>query len=285
MHSVGLLYSAQEFISFVDSNIILGQEFDVLNKRFGVSNPSNIYSIAMRCNWVKLDDNGICILTFRGREISKESSERIKLRYQLQDIISVYQPTWSIKLRDGRKEAQQAFPPEVDQIFKEAGLFDTWSDEIIVWWDELAQLVRMRKASELLKTGRRAEKLSFKYEEKRTGTAPHWRSLDSNFSGYDILSIYGADNPKKIKIEVKGSELRMTDSSFYITSNEWLTAKRSEVYRFHLWIFKGTIRLIELDSSEVSPHIPNDTGEGKWQNVRIPMKAFKDKAIVFTDAT
>jgi hypothetical protein len=278
MHSVGLLYSAQEFLNFVADNRVIGETFESLRSRFGLAKPKDIYSISMRCNWFQLDDDGACILTYRGREIHEKESEEIKLRLQLQDLIDVFQPSWAIKLRDGRKELQEALPVEITQVFKEAGLFENWSEELIDWWDDLALLVRMKKGSELLKTGRKAEKLSFIYEENRTGRTPHWRSLESNYSGYDILSVHGPSNHGKVKIEVKGSELNLNNSFFYVTNNEWQTAERSEIYRFHLWLFKGVTRLIDLDSSDVAPHVPQDSGEGKWQNVRIPFKAFGEKA-------
>lgn len=279
MYTVGLLYSTQEFLDFVADNTVVGQIFEDLKSRFALSRPQDIYSISLRCNWVQLDDNGVCILTYRGREIYEHKSEDLRLRIQLQDIIDVYQPVWAIKIRDGRKELEGTLPGEISQIFKEAGLFHDWTDELIEWWDDLAALIRMRKGSELLKTGRRAEKLSFLYEENRTGVTPHWRSLESNYSGYDILSVYEPSNHEKVKIEVKGSELNLNNSFFYVTHNEWQTALVSSIYKFHLWVFKGVTRLIELDSSDVALHIPRDSGDGKWQNVRIPFKVFGDRAV------
>ncbi len=281
MHSVGLFYSAQEFLSFVKDNTVVGNEFEQIGKRFVLASPKDVFSVSLRCNWVQLDDKGICTTTFRGNEILEQTSTELMLRNQLRDIIEVYQPSWAMKIRNGRSEVKRFLPEPTEQIFKEAGLFADWTEEIIAWWDIIAQQVRMQKASELLLIGRSAERLSYNYEQKRTGVKPHWQSIESNFSGFDILSVFATKDSRKVQIEVKGSALGLKEASFFVTRNEWNTAKNTEFYRFHLWVLKGQERLIELDSSEVQPHIPNDCGNGNWEQVRIPYKAFKEKAKEF----
>jgi|TARA_B100002003_G_C14126193_1_gene541640 hypothetical protein len=281
MHTVGLFYSAQEFLSFVKKNTVIGDDFERIGKRFVLASPSEVFSVSLRCNWVQLDGKGKCILTFRGEEILDQTSTVLMLRNQLQDIIEVYQPPWAMKIRNGRSEVKRFLPEPTEQIFKEANLLAEWTDEIIEWWDIIAQQVRMQKSSEKLHVGRFAERLSFQYEQMRTGKKPHWQSIESNFSGFDILSVIATEDFRKVQIEVKGSELSLKEAGFFVTRNEWNTAKNSEFYRFHLWVLKGNTRLIELDSSDVQPHIPNNCGVGNWEQVRIPFSVFGEKAKEF----
>lgn len=279
MHSVGVLYSAQELLSFVKRNSVIGEEFERIGRRFILASPSDVFSVSLRCNWVQLDDKGVCILTRRGNQIISQASPELMLRHQLQDIIEVYQPTWAMKIRAGRAEVIKFLPEEIDQIFKEAGLLEKWTDEIIDWWDVLAQRIHLQKSSELLRVGRMAERLTYQYEKTRTGIDPHWQSIESNYSGFDILSVLAHGDIRKVRIEVKGTELSLRDAYFTITRNEWRTASNTEYYRFHLWLLKGKTKLIEIDSSEVKPHIPSDCGEGNWEQVRIPFRVFGEKAI------
>lgn len=279
MHSVGLLYSAQEFLSFVTRNPIIGDEFERIGKRFILVSPQDVFSVSLRCNWVQIDDKGLCTITSRGNNILSMDSSDLMLRHQLQDIIEVYQPTWAMKIRAGRAEVRKFLPEEIEQIFKEAGLFEAWTDEIISWWDILAQRVYFQKASELLKIGRLAERLSYQYEKKRTSLEPRWQSVESNYSGYDILSVIAREDQRKVCIEVKGTELSLRDAFFTVTRHEWQTARNTDFYRFHLWLVKGSKKFIDLDANYIEPHIPNDSGKGTWEQVRIPFKAFAEKMV------
>lgn len=279
MHSVGLLYSAQEFLAFVKKNAVVGDEFERIGRRFILAPPRDIFSTSLRCDWVQLDDKGVCLLTKRGDHILSQGSSELMLRHQLQDIIEVYQPPWAMKIRAGRAEVRKFLPDDVEQIFKESGLFEGWTDEIINWWDILAQRVHLQKSSELLRVGRTAERLSYEYEKNRTGLYPHWQSIESNYSGFDILSVIAREDPRKVRIEVKGTELHIRDAFFTVTRNEWRTASNTDLYRFHLWLLKGNRKFIELDSSDIEPHIPADCGEGSWEQVRIPFKTFEARVV------
>lgn len=274
MYSVGVLYSIQEFLTFVAQNPVVGSEFEKIGSRFVLASSGDVFSASLRCGWVELNDSGVCVLTTRGREILTKSPAEVMLRYQLYDLIEVFQPSWAMKIRAGRAEVKPFLPPAVEQIFREAGLFAEWSDEIVAWWDTLAQAVRMRKADALLLTGRKAERRSCEYERDRTGKEPHWQSIDSNYSGFDILSIVSPTDRRPMKIEVKGTEQRLKEAYFTVTRNEWQTAESATVYRFHLWILRGKGRLIKLDAADVAPHVPGDCGSGKWESVRIRFKAF-----------
>lgn len=283
MISVGLLYSCQEFLSFVNRNSVIGDEFERIGRRFILASPRDVFSVSLRCDWVQLDDKGVCVVSPRGKDILGMASAELILRHQIQDIITVYQPTWAMKIRAGRAEVRKFLSDDIEQIFKEAGLFDAWSEEIINWWDILAQQIYFQKASELLKTGRLAERLSYYYEKRRTGLEPHWQSIESNYSGYDILSVVALEDHRKVRIEVKGTQLRLKDAFFTITRHEWRTAKNTDCYRFHLWLIKDCNKFIDVDVNDIEPHIPTDSGDGNWEQVRIPYKIFSTKVVEIHD--
>ena len=123
--------------------------------------------------------------------------------------------------------------------------------------------------------GRKAEKFTVEYESSRTGIASMWQSLESNFSGYDMLSRVSNADETPLKIEVKGSTLGIKQAYFTITRNEWNTAKTSIHYCLHLWSLSANpTNLIVVNRDEIQSHLPENNGEGNWETVRIPFNSF-----------
>jgi hypothetical protein len=271
--SVGILYSAQEFTAYVLDNTLAVKDFKNTFKRFSLARPEDILDVATRCNWIDVHPDGICRVTQKGKDILKESPEA-SLRMQICDLVFVEQPAWAAKIPNGREEASKFFPPEVSQCFKEAGLLKVWDDDVVEWWDQLAIATRSTKSALGLITGRKAEKLTIKHETKRTGVEPHWQSLESNFSGYDVLSQVDKIDETPRKIEVKGSTLSIKEAFFTVSRNEWETAETAKSYGFHLWCLKGDPVFIEVTFEEMKKHIPTNNGQGKWETARIPFKIF-----------
>jgi Domain of unknown function (DUF3883) len=271
--SVGILYSAQEFVSFIHETPVAAEEFRRHFKRFSVARPEDILEVVVKCNWADIHMDGHCRITAKGKNLLGGAPEKV-LRIQLYDVIDAEQPPWANKLQNGRNEAIRFFPDDVAQCFKEAGLLGSWSEEIINWWDRLAMAMRSRKLLINLNTGRLAESCSVKYETERTGVCPHWQSLESNFSGYDILSMVSKDDPSQRMIEVKGSTLKKKEAFCFITRNEWETAKLSKDYHFHLWCLAGPPFLIDVDKATVEQHIPVDNGEGVWETTKLYFRDF-----------
>ena len=115
-----------------------------------------------------------------------------------------------------------------------------------------------------------------RYEQIRTGKDPAWQAVESNLSGFDILSVVGEMDNRKLPIEVKTTSGTIGHGSFYISRNEWETGITSDYYNFHLWAL-GDINpsLAVLDKADVAPHIPTNRGDGSWDAVEIPFAAFK----------
>jgi hypothetical protein len=199
-----------------------------------------------------------------------------QLRTQLKDTIVFFQPAWCKSLAYGRKEFSRYVNQDIVQCFKESGLmYESPSDIVIQWWDEVACISRGLRNSELLRIGRLGEKLTIRYEKQRTGYMPIWQSIESNFSGFDILSVVSSNNNIPLQIEVKVSSQKIKNATMHLTRNEWRNANYSLAHKFYLWILNAQSQLAIIDITELTSHIPNNNGNGSWESVEIPFKCFK----------
>jgi hypothetical protein len=271
--SVGILYSVQEFLKFADGLAISVEEF-AKDGRFVISRTDDILRVAQDCNWIRATIEGTIVVSDRGRAIVDVSESSQKLRTQIEDLISTYQPPWSAKMRHGRAETVPAMPPDVLQCFRESGLMDPWLPDVVKWWDSAAQMSRLRRSERLSQTGRLAEQLTCEYESNRTQRNPEWICLDSNFEGYDVLSQLSEYDTGKLLIEVKGSERRPKEADFSFTRNEYRTAKKSDHYVVHLWFIGEPKMLYVVPFQEVYKHLPMDSGDGLWEITRMPFSSF-----------
>lgn len=268
--SVGVLYSTQELLKFVGEKDMSPDEFCSSFKTFAVAAAIDVLEIAQRCSWIALTVDGRMVVTARGQAVLKASSQEAGLRLQIKHAIEVFQPAWAQRMRNGREEVRRYFPAEVLQCFDEAGLMEDWDELLINWWDDLAQAARAKKNDELLQIGRKSERMSWEYELERTKAKPRWQALESNFSGFDILSRIDESNTGPLRIEVKGSAQPRKEAMFYVTRNEWDVAITNGSYRFHIWLLShNPPLLIDKDHTEILPNIPLNKGCGKWWNVQI----------------
>lgn len=273
--SVGVLYSAIEFLQQSQTTAIDSRAFKASFLRFSVASAEEILSVSQECGWIAINSSGDIQPTERGLNILDVNDSTVQLRSQLVDLISAYQPTWAKRIPNGRAEVKNSFPEDAKQCFKEAGLLGEWDDELIRWWDELAHVAKARKSTELLEIGRKAEKLSIEHELTRTGVRPKWQSLESNFSGYDVLSRVSAEDETPLKIEVKGTTLSRKEAQFTITRNEWKTAMSSPNYCLHLWLLNGNpLTVIVVGTDDIYCHLPENNGNGAWETTRIPFSSF-----------
>lgn len=268
--SVGILYSAVAFLEMLDQKPIQVQDFQGSFDRYILADAEEVLKVCQQCSWITLNNEGYIYPTEHGKRLVG-GHYKVALRHQIRDMISVQQPAWSKRMRHGRAEVVGYLKEDVRQCFKEAGLFDDWSPELIGWWDELSLAANSRRSSELLEVGRQAEKLSIGHESRRTGAQPKWQALESNFSGYDVLSRVSHEDSTPLKIEVKGTTLKRKEAQFYLTKNEWSVAEVSDYYKFHLWLLSSSPpELIEVDRTEILCHLPSNNGNGQWESVRIP---------------
>ncbi|MCA2997133.1 MAG: DUF3883 domain-containing protein [Rhodocyclaceae bacterium] len=192
-------------------------------------------------------------------------------------VVERERPWWTRLAPLGRDRLRSALSPNEMQCFEAAGLFvEIPTNDVLAWWDRVAQTARASENDGNLQRGREAEKLSLAVERERLarfGIArdPRWIAIEDNAAGYDIQSFEpGAVEPICKLIEVKscsGSLIR-----FFITSNEWETAIASAPhYQFHIWLMPDK-KLVELSVSDVAPHIPANQGSGRWQNALVTLR-------------
>lgn len=272
--SAGLLLSSADLVRMVEPGNIPAE---LLKAQFGkltYSDIESVLSLSQRCGWVRLDSQGKLLPGLAGLRLLCAKSDEEALRSQLQDVVSVLAPAWAQLIPKGRNEARLLFPPDVAACFEAANLFDSHSVEVVLWWDSLIIAARGQLNAARLELGRSAERLSVEYEHKRTGKAPRWESLESEFSGFDIASIVGPKNSRKLLIEVKASGRRLGGASFFVTSHEAEVAATAADYMFHLWLFAEKRELFVIPYRDVEKHLPGNRGSGEWQQVRVPYKQF-----------
>lgn len=273
--SVGILYSSVEFLKLLSQAPLSIDSFRDSFDRYIVASANEVLKVSQECSWILLNSQGYIHITDQGQKLLDSGDYQLILRRQIRDLIASYQPTWSKRMRHGRAEVKGFLSDEVSQCFKEAGLFGEWNDELIRWWDDLSQTSNARRSAELLEIGRTAERLSVEREAKRTGIPPKWQSLESNFSGYDVLSRISGGDATPLKIEVKGTTQKKKEAFLTLTRNEWNVADQSIYYIFHLWMLgNDSPELIEVDKEDIRNHLPINNGNGQWETVRIPFKSF-----------
>ncbi|MBE0338716.1 protein NO VEIN domain-containing protein [Paenibacillus sp. 23TSA30-6] len=268
--SVGILYSSQSFLELVKENELNGADFPGIFTKYVVADSRAVLNTTLECKWVILKENNLLKVTAKGDLILNAMHPYEKLRIQIADIIEVTKPSWAPLIGYGRSEAVKYFSEEVLQCFKEAYLLEGYEQKVIEWWDKLAIISRGLFEDVRLEVGRKGETLSRQYEKLRIGVDPIWQAIESNFSGYDLLSQIDEENSEKLKIEVKATTSKTENISITITKLEWNVAKTSERnYIFHIWTFYPKRELFILTQKEMSTHIPINQGNGVWESVEI----------------
>jgi hypothetical protein len=274
--SPGLLYSAQKLIETVSLSPMDRDKFLWSFRTMLVSPAEGVLALATRCGWIGINEQLGLDVTDMGKKVQSLAGAEAKLRQQIRDFIQAVQPAWAKLIPAGRAEALPFMPSPARQCFYEAELDkEPPGDEIVAWWDELASAARGRAADYLAAVGRAGERHSIAYEEARVGRRPDWHSIESNKSGYDLLSITEASNPADLQIEVKASERPISFADFHVSRNEWEVAQNAERYVFHLWSLASSGKSFAIVSpADVAAHVPTELGQGRWESVAIPFAAF-----------
>ena len=65
-----------------------------------------------------------------------------------------------------------------------------------------------------------------------------------------------------------------------ITRHEWEVANYKNNYCryfFYIWLLGKPNQMAKITVEEMTAHIPIETGEGCWEEVKIPFKAFESE--------
>ena len=244
-------------------------------------NPDLALGFALQCDWVE-DHLGVLEYTEIGEKIvthfNGDYIDTILWRLILGQYIKTCSPAWAKRIPFGRKEAYLIMNAEEQRCFDEANLMDMYDEATIEWWDSLAELERAKSQLSLDDIGRKGERLTLLYEEKRTKSKPDWRSVETNLSGYDILSQRSETDKSNLLIEVKSSIQAIDEAYAIISRHEWdiaILPNNKERYLFYLWALSNHgNKLAVVSVDRMKPFIPVDSMSGKWETVGIPFSSF-----------
>lgn len=279
MLTPGLLHGCIELIDLLDEVELGSTRLEEQLSLLGQMRSEQVVRFAIEIGLVFQSENHSLSSTTTALSRGLTSSISIPEKYRLiiREHIKKTDPFWASLIPRGRLDTFQFAPAPVRQCFAEARLLETPPDpSVIDWWDELGARGRSDSDAALLAIGRKGEQLSIEFERLRTGAVPKWMSIESNLVGYDVLSIESSKSSAPLLIEVKASSQSFEYASFVISRHEWEVAESSISFLFHLWLLGSSpvLGVVEIDA--LRNHIPNDSGEGEWTFVRIPMAVFKD---------
>jgi len=232
------------------------------------------------CRLTRLTTGTMDALTERGRFVADGYLEAKNCSVAFRQLLAAYienaRPGWGNRMPAGRSETFSALTKDEYYCFQQAGLTQRpASEDVVFWWDHAAAAFRNDSEARLLETGREGERLTLRYERERTGRDARWESVESNFSGYDILSSESASDATPRLIEVKTTTRAASASTFFISRNEWDTAVRSaNRYWFYLWQLNPEIKLAKVPAADMAQHLSQNQGRGAWCSVEIPFSAF-----------
>lgn len=279
LSAVRLLLKNAELLS-------LSSEEDLWTINTSQINTSWLIDIIRRCGWMSENERKELNVSDRGHMVitGDEASEDAAFRIMLSDYIITFCPAWCYRIPYGRYEAALMMSKDERACFLEAGLLSEAPDDSIVkWWDSLSAIIRKNQDEKKNNCGRIGEKLTLRYEKKRTGIDPKWMSLDSNLLGYDVLSQISTQNPEKLLIETKTSDMSMDTAYCHISINEWKTATMTKNYMFYFWIVGASNMLAKVNVQQLNPYIPTNNLSGEWESVKIPFNCFRNRFITINE--
>jgi len=165
-------------------------------------------------------------------------------------------------------------PDAARQCFRDCNLLEGFDDDTVYWWDRTSNSIRVERTRINHEVGRKAEKLTLQFERHRTRQEPVWQAVETNVSGFDVLSVVEAGSTTKLKIEVKGSRLPRKQAPFFLTRNEWETAINSHEFHFHLWLVHEIPVLFVVPARLLVPHVPQDGASGRWETAQFFFEEF-----------
>lgn len=197
-----------------------------------------------------------------------------ELQAALEWLIAARRPWWRKLFPLGRRRVAEALSPDEYQVFSAARLFDTPpSAEVMAWWYKIQATVRAEDDVRRSERGGEAELETIAYERKRLAALgisrePELVGFEANGVGYDIKSYdLGPVEPVARLIEVKSSTQK--PPQIVLPRSEWEKAvSAAGSYYFYIWAMPErqlTIRGV----SEMSFHVPSDSGLGRWSEVVI----------------
>lgn len=283
MWHVGLLYRIIDLLELLDQRDNYHTDTIINIHCFHGVETERLISIAITGKWLYINNNQNLCITPQGRNLLLEQESILQLRSQIFTLITILNPSWVATTAQGRQAFVQYAPQEVIQCFRESGLLDSFDDEVVRWWDQIATRFREARLIDNIKTGRKGERLSYDLEKKRTGKDPYWIALEFDGAGYDIKSQVGSDIEVPLLIEVKASTQSWTNATFFLSRHEWKVLSKETYAVFHLWsLATQPPEYAIIAVANVESHIPLDKGNGEWKIVECPFSVFESNSLLGT---
>lgn len=275
--SPGVAQGCFELLSVILAHRLTFPELSASFSTFSGMSQKKVIEAAQELGWIHADDSGYAVVTKSGQAIIGGYAYEQRLRLAILDYVEVVRPAWVQAASHGRARLMAFAGVEIAQVFVEAGLAEGTSDAVVAFWDELAARARGLRDAKMNAVGRQGERLSIAYEYARTGVQPKWVAIESNADGYDVLSVVGKDNGKKLTIEVKASTVGL-NGSLFLSRNEWERSLELRNHMFHLWDLSNSDSpaLATIAVDQMGRHVPSDAGLGQWATVEVPFEAFVD---------
>ncbi|TBV74798.1 DUF3883 domain-containing protein [Pseudoxanthomonas winnipegensis] len=275
--SPGLLVGSFDLLRLVGLTPLSLRDIPISFGKLGGMPTKDVLTVVQGLNWIEATPSGTVELTLSGQHVYGLPDHRSRSRAAILDYIDIVRPAWLQAAAFGRSRVLSFAGSTIGQVLDEAGLVDGSDEATVAFWDALSARARGLKDDRLTAIGRIGERASIEYERSRTGKEPKWVALESNADGYDVLSVVDRSDPRSLSIEVK-TTTQASDGYFFVTQNEWQRADETPNHVFHLWRVKdGNPAALPtiVTVAAVAEHIPAKRGDGEWQSVMIPFKAFE----------
>jgi hypothetical protein len=183
---------------------------------------------------------------------------------------------WLSAAVQGRDRLWTAMPRDQRQCLVDIGVFDSVpTEDVRHFWDEITSLARFRLDQIQLRNGSSAEMMAYDAERLalvavgRDDLWPEMTAMDDSSEGYDIKSYaHDGDINERRYIEIKG--FSGNRSVFFLSRGEWEAAQTyGSAYRLQVWSIDERRLVRSLTHFELSAHIPEDRGSGRWQKLMI----------------
>ena len=264
-----------ELLRLVEAQKLTPEDVSSGFGRFGHMPPDAVLHFVQTMNWVQVDGVGRLVLSEAGARVRAETSYPAQARRTLLDYARILSPPWLQNAPYGRSRVLRFAAIGAQQLLVEAEVAEGANEPTVAFWDELAAVARHARDEVLSRIGRQGERLTVAHEQRRTGKKPRWVAIDSNTDGYDVLSVRGPQDPVSLTIEVKTSTIGMR-GQLHLTRGEWEVASEAEAHVFHLWdVTTEPPCLAVVDAVQMAAHVPSDTGQGTWESVGVPFRAFE----------
>jgi Protein NO VEIN, C-terminal len=203
------------------------------------------------------------------RRVSTEAREP-RLQSLLCHLLTRLRPSWRRLVPRGRTYLLDYLDEDARSAFEIAGLYGEPNATVRRWWDHVSALIRGSGEEERIETGRRVEELTLRYERGRLSAlgrsdlVPVWVGFEDNSLGYDVRSYTinedGRVLPRYIEVKATAAD----PARFYLTRNEWRVALRHpDDYLVYVWQLTNG-QLAEISVRQLSLHVPEDRGDGRW---------------------